>query len=106
MLHAHFGNMGIIAAKLKTRVGIPLVITEHSSAINKEEIRSQRFLKTIQSSYSKSDCLIAVSQLWHTESKTILVWSQNIFLTWLTKKSLIILPVKPHRALHLYQSVI
>lgn len=61
VLHAHFGNMGIIAAKLKTRVGIPLVITEHSSVINKEEIRNQRLLKTIQSSYSKSDCLIAVS---------------------------------------------
>ncbi len=61
VLHAHFGDMGIIAAKLKTKVGIPLVITEHSSIINKEEIRNQRFFEPIRDSYSKADCLIAVS---------------------------------------------
>jgi L-malate glycosyltransferase len=60
IMHAHFINLGYIASILKRKVNIPLVITEHSSLINKSNIGGELFKKAYMS-YRSADALIAVS---------------------------------------------
>ena len=59
VLHAHFTRQGKMAAKLAKKEKLPLVITEHSSEMNKEQI-SASLLKTAKEAYSAADILIAV----------------------------------------------
>lgn len=62
LIHAHFTIMGAIAVKLKNMYGIPLVVTEHSSSINRNILsKSDYFLGKI--AYSCADRLLAVSNL-------------------------------------------
>ncbi len=60
VIHAHFYDMGIAAGAVSQDMGIPLVITEHFSGLNRDSIEPglrERALK----SYVKADALIAVS---------------------------------------------
>ena len=60
VVHAHFTEMGAISSILKRKYHLPLVITEHSSAINKSTISNySKYLAKI--AYSTADKLIAVS---------------------------------------------
>jgi len=60
ILHAHFTDPAFSASKLKEITDIPLVITEHYSQINREEI-SEDLFKIAKMAYNKADALIAVS---------------------------------------------
>jgi len=60
VLHAHFTRSAYSASKLKDKTGIPLVITEHSSQINKEII-SEELHKMAKIVYKNADSLIVVS---------------------------------------------
>ncbi len=60
IMHAHFTHSAYIALKLKDETNIPLIITEHSSQINKENINEDLF-KIANIAYNKADSLIAVS---------------------------------------------
>lgn len=61
ILHAHFPSVGYCALKLKNKINIPLIITEHSSAINKHKIDKHLF-KIATIAYNGADAIIAVSQ--------------------------------------------
>ncbi len=60
ILHAHFTDVGYVAAILKQHINVPLVITEHSSLINKP-ITDKRFFNTATKAYEKADIVLAVS---------------------------------------------
>ncbi len=60
VIHAHFYDMGIAASALSQETGIPLVITEHFSGLNRDEI-SDRLRERAVKSYEKAKALIAVS---------------------------------------------
>lgn len=60
VIHAHFTRTGYISSRLKRTVKIPLVITEHSSKINKNKIDKKLFNKA-KEAYINSDAVIAVS---------------------------------------------
>ena len=60
VIHAHFTFQGYIAGKLAEKEAIPLVITEHSSTINREVIKKQEY-QMAEKAYKKADCVIAVS---------------------------------------------
>ena len=60
IVHAHFTGIGYAAAKLKEITGLPLIITEHSSAIMKSQIDERLKEEAIQT-YSKADRVIVVS---------------------------------------------
>lgn len=59
--HAHFAEIGYITTKVSDFIGSPLVITEHSSAVNKRDI-SPSLHKVVAYAYKKADSLIAVSK--------------------------------------------
>ena len=61
LLHAHFINEAYMAAKLCEQEEIRLIITEHSSEMNKSEI-DKSLLHYAKSAYSKADTVIAVGQ--------------------------------------------
>lgn len=67
IIHAHFTTYGYIAIKLKDKLNVPLVITEHSSHINTNPINKDIY-KLAKCAYNGSDSLIAVSP---SLSKTI-----------------------------------
>lgn len=62
IIHAHFYSIAAIASVLKKKYDIPLVITEHSSKLNKsgDEISSLD-KKIATKAYKNCDCLICVS---------------------------------------------
>ena len=62
IIHAHFYSIAAIATILKKKYDIPLVITEHSSKLNKagDEI-SGLDKKIATKAYNSCDCLICVS---------------------------------------------
>ncbi|MHB1454856.1 MAG: glycosyltransferase [Saccharofermentanales bacterium] len=60
LMHAHFADMANAAASLKTEIGLPLVVTEHTAAVLKQDIDLTVYDKAVYA-YSKSDILIAVS---------------------------------------------
>lgn len=61
ILHAHFLKTGASVVMASKRHGIPLVITEHSSWLNKQNI-SARIVARFQPAYSHADKVIAVSK--------------------------------------------
>lgn len=60
VIHAHFLDKGVIASRLAKIVHIPLVITEHSSAMNRPEIEKDT-LRRAKEAYFGADSLICVS---------------------------------------------
>lgn len=60
IIHAHFTRTGSIAVSLKEKYNIPLVITEHSSQINKDHI-DPSLKKLATKAYKNADKLITVS---------------------------------------------
>jgi len=60
IMHAHFTNIGYAATKLKKNTGLPLVITEHSSEINKKKIDKDLY-NLARVAYKSADALISVS---------------------------------------------
>ncbi len=61
IIHAHFGEMGIIGAELKKKFNAPLVITEHGSIMLPEKANLKRKRRVVSEGYKKCDALIAVS---------------------------------------------
>lgn len=61
IIHAHFTDQGYFAAKLAEKKKIPLIITEHSSVMNKPVIE-KKVLTCAKYSYNMSDIVIAVGQ--------------------------------------------
>lgn len=68
ILHGHFTNQAYLGSLLKEKNGIPLVVTEHSSNINKENIRED-LLNKGEIAYKKADKLITVSPTLKTRIK-------------------------------------
>lgn len=60
LIHAHFTDMGAIASIIKLKFGVPLIVTEHSSQVNKPLLSNNiKYLAKI--AYNRADRLIAVS---------------------------------------------
>ena len=78
IIHAHFTEMGCMSAGLSSKYNIPLVITEHSSLMNRPNI-DPNLLKCAKIGYYQAKKVIAVSNplknsiLFHTgiEAKVI-----------------------------------
>ena len=71
IVHAHFTEMGYVAAKLiKKNEGLPLVITEHSSLINQQIIPTDLF-QIANEAYGSADAIIAVSPSLTQKIKTV-----------------------------------
>lgn len=60
VLHAHFTDLGYVTVSLKQKINVPLVITEHSSAIIQPKLNKKVF-ETAKKAYSDADAVIAVS---------------------------------------------
>lgn len=60
IIHGHFTEVGHATLTLKRKTGIPLVFTEHSSLINKDNIDPSLF-DLAENVYNNADTLIAVS---------------------------------------------
>ncbi len=60
IVHAHFTEIGAIAASLAKKEKIPFILTEHSSAMNMEFI-SPKTLKLAQKTYGSTNKLLTVS---------------------------------------------
>lgn len=60
VVHAHFLDMGVIAADLCGREKLPLVITEHSSSVNTDNL-SETMVKRAKYAYRSAEKVIAVS---------------------------------------------
>jgi len=60
LVHAHFTDEGYYSAKVFKQMDIPIVLTEHSSAINEELITDKRLLRIAQFAYKEADVVIAV----------------------------------------------
>ena len=61
IIHAHFHRQGYMAAELSKVTGIPLVITEHSSDMEKEVV-DPKLLKYASDGYRRAKKVIAVSK--------------------------------------------
>lgn len=61
VIHAHFTEMGCMAADLSRKKRIPLVVTEHSSAMNEPTVDPD-LLKCAIKGYSQASKIIAVSK--------------------------------------------
>lgn len=62
IIHAHFYSIAAIASIIKKKTGIPFVITEHSSKLNKDSIYISKLDKRLSiKGYSNADCIISVS---------------------------------------------
>ena len=59
-MHAHFTGPGYTGKALKEKTGIPLVVTEHSSKINKSQIEPKLYA-IAKETYLGADAVIAVS---------------------------------------------
>lgn len=60
IVHAHFLNYGVISVPLCKNENIPLVITEHSSYLNKPILKKNIYKRALKA-YKASDALISVS---------------------------------------------
>lgn len=60
IIHSHFPLYSYVASQLKKAINVCLVVTEHSSTINREVI-SKDFYYMAKTAYSASDALIVVS---------------------------------------------
>ena len=78
LFHAHFTLMGEIATELAIKENIPLVLTEHSSIMNAEIVKSN-MLKYAKKAYYNSNVIVAVSSALakmikkHTGAQSIVV---------------------------------
>lgn len=78
LIHAHFTDFGLISATLKRHLKVPLLITEHSSSINKINI-NENIKRRAEKAYKNADCLITVSSLlsemiqYHFNIKSVVV---------------------------------
>ncbi len=61
VIHAHFTEIGYISSFLSKKKGIPLVITEHSSKMNQEEV-APAILHCANNGYTQASKVIAVSK--------------------------------------------
>ncbi len=61
IIHAHFTFPGYIAAQLSREQGIPLVVTEHSSAMNQHDLRKSNMIMAC-GAYHQAIRVIAVSK--------------------------------------------
>lgn len=63
VVHAHFYSMGAIGSIIKEKYGLPYIITEHSSKLNKtKEQISKLDCRLAQTAYRHCDLLITVSK--------------------------------------------
>lgn len=69
LIHSHFTDLSYAASILRGKLDIPLVVTEHSSKINNEEIDKDLF-QAAKIAYNKADKVIAVSQSLKERIKT------------------------------------
>ncbi len=60
IVHAHFTSVGYIVSRLKNKMNIPFVMTEHSSSIMKPKI-DRRLFNIANKAYKSADALIVVS---------------------------------------------
>lgn len=60
IIHAHFTDIGYMSAKLSKKQNIPLIITEHSSLMNREEC-PKTLLKYASKGYKGAEKVLAVS---------------------------------------------
>jgi len=60
IVHAHFTEMGVYASYLSSKRGIPYVITEHSSDVNKKHY-TQALIRRCRLAYSDAQRVITVS---------------------------------------------
>ena len=61
IIHSHFTDPSYAAYRLKEKLNLPLVVTEHSSKINKDDIDKDLF-EIAEIVYNKADRVIAVSE--------------------------------------------
>ena len=59
LIHAHFTVMGSCAAIVKKKLGIPIILTEHSSALIEKEI-TRKTIRQCTYAYKYADKIIAV----------------------------------------------
>ena len=78
IVHAHFLGVAAIAAPVCREKNLPLVITEHTSALNAPD-PGKALVKTMRKTYPLADALLAVSSLLagsiyrHTGAKAVVV---------------------------------
>lgn len=60
LLHAHFTDYAYLASLLADEEQLPLVVTEHSSLVNRQLLPAD-IEKPAKAAYRRADCLIAVS---------------------------------------------
>lgn len=60
IIHAHFGDIGYIASILSRKINVPLIITEHSSLMNREIVDND-FLEVSKKGYTSANGVISVS---------------------------------------------
>ena len=77
VFHAHFTDYAYLAARLKQEEKIPLVVTEHSSLINRDTL-PENIEKAAKTAFREADCLIAVSpalaKKMEEHSETPVIW--------------------------------
>lgn len=61
IIHSHFYQISSLAVEFKKSLKIPLIITEHSSTLNKEKINTTT-LRLVKYVYHYSDLIISVSE--------------------------------------------
>ncbi len=61
VVHAHFGLMAYLARSLKSKHGVPYVVTEHSSLLMAEKSEKNPNYKFFFKGYKKADRVVAVS---------------------------------------------
>lgn len=71
IIHAHFTDMGYFFCDVAKEMGVPYVITEHSSALREEELDETVMIQAAYA-YPKADLLLAVGRnlAEHIEEKT------------------------------------
>ncbi len=60
IIHAHFGDIGYIASMLSGKIDVPLVITEHSSLMNRDVV-DRDILAVSKKGYTSAKGVISVS---------------------------------------------
>ena len=86
IFHAHFTDYAYLAARLKQEEKIPLVVTEHSSLINRDTL-PENIEKAAKTAFREADCLIAVSpalaKKMEEHSETPVIWIPYMVDTYL-----------------------
>lgn len=61
VIHSHFLQISSLATEIKKQMGVPLVITEHSSQLN-VDILSEQFYNLARITYKQADLIVTVSE--------------------------------------------